>query len=47
VLAKVTLVNVANNGKSVCDKFGGDMAAYTDISRSLLVCVCVCCTFRK
>jgi len=39
VLAKVTLVTIANYGTSVCEKFGGDVAAY--ISRSLLVCVCM------
>jgi hypothetical protein len=32
VLAKVTLVKIANYGTSVCDEFGGDVAAY--ISRS-------------
>ena len=37
MLAKVTLVKIVNYGTSVCDQFGGDVAAY--ISRSLLVCV--------
>jgi hypothetical protein len=43
VLAKVTVVNIANYGTSMCDLFGGDVAAY--ISGSLLVCVC--CTVRN
>jgi hypothetical protein len=29
VLAKVTVVKIANYGTSVCDKFGVDVAAYT------------------
>ena len=38
VLAKVTLVKISNYGTSVCDKFGGDVAAY--ISRSVMKTVC-------
>jgi hypothetical protein len=37
---KITLVKIANYGTSVCEKFGGNVAAYS--SRSLLVCACVC-----
>ena len=43
VLAKVTLAKITNYGTSVCDQFGGDVAAY--IGRSLLVCTC--CTVTK
>jgi hypothetical protein len=32
VLAKVTLVKIANYCTSVCDKFGGDVAAYIGMS---------------
>jgi hypothetical protein len=40
VPTKLTLVNkIADYGTSLCDQFGGDVAAY--IGRSLLVCVCV------
>ena len=43
MLAKVTIVKIADYGTAVCDSFGGDVAAY--ISTSLLVCVC--CTVQK
>jgi len=43
VLAELTLVKIANYGTSVCNEFGGDVAAY--ISRSLLACVR--CTLRN